>query len=103
MAPWGDPRNPCSPHDPRDRVAEPRSDLLELCPPALILRRIVQQRGNGLVLAAAIVEHDGGHTHQVAEVRSARSLARLTVVDLSRVAACAVESRRELCHRRVQG
>jgi hypothetical protein len=42
--------------------AEPR-------PPALVFHSIVKQRRNGHLFVAAVLDHQGSHTQQVANVR----------------------------------
>ena len=58
---------------------------------ALIFGGVVQQRGDRLVLAAAVVEHDRRDAHEVAEVGRAGALARLRGVRLMGVAERLVE------------
>ena len=48
--------------------------------PALVSHRVMQQARNGLVLAAAILQHQRGHTEQVGNVTDLRALPSLTGV-----------------------
>ena len=58
-------------HDLRDGLAEAAADVFEPGRPAPILHGVVQHGGDGLVLAAAVLEHEGGDPEQVRNVRHA--------------------------------
>ena len=66
--------------DPRDLAAEPLADLLRLH--VRVLDRVVQQRGDGLGLGAAVVEHQRGDVEQVGDVGDVAALAGLRAVQL---------------------
>ena len=84
--------------DAGDGVAEAAADVLEPRPPALVLRRVVQQRGDGLVLGAAVVEDDGGDREEVGQIGGAGSLAQLFGMRLVGVADGVVEAGGECSH-----
>ena len=54
--------------------AESSGDLVARDLPALIFDGVVQQRGDGLILVAAVLHHQRGHGQQVRQVRLARKL-----------------------------
>jgi hypothetical protein len=66
----------------------------------VVFRRIVEERRDGLVLRAAVVEDDRGDAHEVAHIRAARSLARLRAVNLVRVSERFIELTGQLRHAR---
>jgi len=70
-------------------VSELDADAFQGLAPTLILGRVVQQRGDCLVLRGAGLDDDRGHPEQMAEVRDARALARLSRVELEREIQCA--------------
>jgi hypothetical protein len=78
-------------------VAEAPADALQHRPPALVLHRVVQQRGDGRVLVAAVLDHERRHRQQVRDVRRGLALARLRRVGLEgepqRVAEARAEDR----------
>ena len=78
--------------DPGDGVSEARPDVLEALAPAVVFGRVVEERRDRLVFAAAVIEYDRHDAHEVADVRCARALARLRAMDLVRVAEGLVES-----------
>ncbi len=61
-------------------VAEPRPDLGEHPLSASVFRCVVKQRGDRLVLAAAILDHQRAHAEQMADVRDAAAFAQLGTV-----------------------
>ena len=70
---------------------------------ALVFDRIVQQRRNGHLLVAAVVEHDGGHAQQMRDVRNAALLAVLIAMDLRRKQQSVVEAGGERDELAVEG
>ena len=69
-------------HDVADRITEARAGLSEARLAPAILRRVMQQRANGLVFVGAVLHRDGDHAQDVGHVRNAGALAELPVVDL---------------------
>ena len=66
--------------DARDVLAEVGADLLQRRRAALVFDRVVQQRGDGLVLGAPVVDHQARHRQQMADIRNVAALAHLVVV-----------------------
>ena len=69
-----------------DHRTEPATDLIQRGLPALILRPVVEQRGDRLVLVAAVLERQAAHGEEMHDVRDRRSLAGLARVQLDGVA-----------------
>src|SRR5205807_2550885 len=67
-------------HDVGDMVAEPRPDLVQHRLASLILGGIVQERGDRLVLVAAVLDHERADAEQVTDIRDAAALADLRAV-----------------------
>jgi hypothetical protein len=65
-----------------DTRAEPRSDAIEHRSPSGILGRVVEQRGDRLVLVAPVLEHEPRDDEQVGEVGDLRSHPPLVAVQL---------------------
>ena len=78
--------------DHRDHRTEPSTDLIQRRLPALILRPIVEQCGDCLVLVAAVLERQAAHGEQMRGVRNRRSLAGLARVQLDGVAGRVAEA-----------
>ena len=74
-------------------LAKPPSDLVQHRHPALVFDRVVQQGRNGLVLVAAIFQHDARHAQQVCHVRHAGNLALLFLVQFGGVSQGKSETR----------
>src|SRR5262245_22869450 len=61
-------------------LAEAGADIREALAAALVLGGIVQERPDGLVLVAAIVDHGRCHREEVPGVRNRRALADLAAM-----------------------
>ena len=71
--------------DMRHPRAEFPSDLAQARLTALILHGVMQKRGDGFVLVAAMGEHGGGHAQKMRDVRPRGSFAELGCVQPRRV------------------
>ena len=71
-------------HDPLDPLAELLLDLVEPGLAAVIFGDVVQERGGGLAVGAAVLEHQRGDAEHVGEVRDVASLAFLVAMVVSR-------------------
>ena len=79
--------------DAGDVVAEGVADLaFDRCAVVAVLDGVVQQAGDRGVLAAAVLEHDGGDGHEVGEVGDRGALADLGGVDLAGQRECLLET-----------
>lgn len=67
-------------NDPGNLIAEGCPDLGKGRGTALVLRRVVQQGSDCLVLIAAVLDHQGGDAHEMGDVRSRGALAKLVAV-----------------------
>src|SRR5437588_2523720 len=90
-------------HDVRDGLAKARLDLGEHRRSTLILGGVVEQRGDRFVLVSSILNHQGAHTEQVADVRDLAALADLSAVLLGSESQSLLESSAQgrLCRCRV--
>jgi hypothetical protein len=86
-----------------DARAEAPADLVGLHLVRLVLEGVVQQRGDRLVLVAAVLEHDGGHADQVRDVGDLAALAELVLVQLGRPDQGVAETFAYGCHVRSGG
>jgi hypothetical protein len=71
-------------YDARHAFAEFFANFIEAREAALVLNGIVQQRGDHFVFAAAVLNHDGRDTEQMADVGLASALAALVEMQLRR-------------------
>jgi hypothetical protein len=67
-------------------LAEFLANFIEAREAALVLHRIVQQRGDGFVFTAAVLDHDSRDTEQMADIGLAFALAALVEMQFRRVA-----------------
>ena len=58
-------------------LTEPVTYLVEGCRATLVLRRVVQERGDGLVLITAVIEHERADSQKVRQVGDRLALHRL--------------------------
>jgi hypothetical protein len=72
-------------HDVGDDGAEAAADGSEGLRAALVLDRVVEEGGDGLVFVAAVLEDEGGDGQEVGDVRGGGALAQLPGVQLGGV------------------
>ena len=81
--------------DAGDVVAEALPDLLERGVSAGVFGAVVEERGDRLVLTAAVFEHERAHRKQMRDVGDRCCLAHLACVELGTVGERLCESRRQ--------
>jgi hypothetical protein len=69
-----------SPDDGRNAVTEALPNLIENRRATLVFHRVVQQRGNGFLLAAAVLDHQRCDGEQVGNIRNVARFAALIAV-----------------------
>ena len=74
-----------SQHDLGHGLAELPADFLQYRHAALVFHRVVQQGGNGFILAAAIFQHEARHAQQMRHIGHAGNLALLILVQFGSV------------------
>ena len=82
-------------HDVGDAAAEELTDAPECPVAALVLDGVVQQRGDRLVLVAAVLEDERRDAHEVRDIRDLRALSTLAGVQFARERERTVEARAE--------
>jgi len=73
-------------------VPEPCADFLEPRQRALIFDRVVQQRGNCLILVCPVFQSDCGDGKKVGDIRDTASLASLLAVNTAGVGERIIEA-----------
>ena len=81
-------------HDGGDRRAKERTNPVACRGATLVLHRIVQQGGDGVIFGPAVLEDQAGHSQQMRDVGDTAALPGLGGVELGRKDQGAVEPRR---------